>query len=472
MTKKLLLSCLLTALCFAFGTQETKAQCQANFTMFVDSGLVFFTDQSGSFIDPVVAWQWDFGMGASSTEQNPVLTLPAGVYSPCLTITTASGCTAIACDTLFISGGGGPIVDSCMIAANFDMIQMGGAIDFQNTSSGNFTLWTWDFGDGNTSTAFSPSHQYNILGLFTVCLTIANDECTETYCMEVDASGLGGSCNVFISSNIDTLATVPVTGMFEAVATGGIAPYAYAWNIGGLAIGDFASTVSYTFDLPGVYDVCVEMTDAEGCVATDCTVIIVEEDPIGWDCQSNFTYGEVPGALGMLFTSISTGSGINSFFWDFGDGNTSTVQDPVHAFNTIGTFTVCLTVTATDGCVSTSCQNVVIGDGPLCTSNFNVTITDLSMSCFNMSTPLMGSEFVWSFGNGDISTEMNPTYNYDAAGTYDVCLTVLTNTAIDSCFAQTCQTVTVIDGGIDGNAILGEISLGDETMPIQFDATV
>jgi PKD repeat protein len=132
----------------------------------------------------------------------------------------------------------------------------------------------------------------------------------------------------------------------------------------------------------------------------------------------------------VFFTdnSASNGSNISNWDWDFGDTNTSTLQNPVHNYTVAGDFTVSLTVTNVDGSDSTTDVVKVsvptadiggpafgyFGCGPL-----DVNFVDSSSSL--NSTP---SSWFWEFGDGGTSTLQNPSYTYQTPGIYTTSLTV------------------------------------------------
>jgi len=148
-------------------------------------------------------------------------------------------------------------------------------------------------------------------------------------------------------------------------ATGGTAPYTYSWSFGD---GNSSTTQNptHTYSLAGTDNVCLVVTDASGCVDSTCKPVIVANN--NTPCQAGFTYGI--GALGVIFTNTSQGTigGQNTYNWSFGDGNTSTAQNPTHSYASPGTYTVCLYLTSTGGgavCRDTVCQSVTIQGNPM-----------------------------------------------------------------------------------------------------------
>ena len=135
-------------------------------------------------------------------------------------------------------------------------------------------------------------------------------------------------------------------------------------------------------------------------------------------------------------TSVDADGFITSWYWDFGDGNTSTIQNPTHTYQQKGTYTVTLMVTDNLGDMdSTSTQLYVETYGPIADFSYmplnpdvneQVQFTDQSTDTSTGSI----TTWYWEFGDGDTSTVQDPTHTYDENGTYQVNLTVTNNTGI------------------------------------------
>ncbi len=135
------------------------------------NGQFQFTDQSANDPD---TWQWDFGDGNGSTEQNPTHTYTApGDYTVCLVASNSAG-TDTACMTL--------TVVLPPVAAFTYTDEGGGTFSFADQSLNDPDTWQWDFGDGNGSTEQNPTHTYTASGDYTVCLTVSNSAGADTVC--------------------------------------------------------------------------------------------------------------------------------------------------------------------------------------------------------------------------------------------------------------------------------------------------
>jgi len=154
------------------------------------------------------------------------------------------------------------------------------------------------------------------------------------------------------------------------------------------------------------------------------------------------------------FQDISTGSPV-SWLWSFGDGTSSTLQNPTHVYNVNGSVVVCLTIT-TNNCTSTYCDSIYIQGGATNTCNAYYWYYPDSLAGLNTihfvntsTTTYLNYQLVylWNFGDGTSSTQQNPTHTFvsNPSGGYNVCLTlkVLNSAATVICENTICHFVNV-----------------------------
>ncbi|MFT5779538.1 MAG: PKD repeat protein, partial [Crocinitomicaceae bacterium] len=205
---------------------------------------------------------------------------------------------------------------------------------------------------------------------------------------------------------------------------------------------------NHTYAATGTYLVCLTITEA--CTdSTICNSIVITCVPP----TASFT--QVSVELDATFSDASTSAGtITDWAWDFGDGNTSTLQNPNHTYLVSGTYTVCLIVT--DGCDTNQfCSNVVV----VCTAptaNFSQTLASQTATFTDLSTSVGTlTNWAWDFGDAGTSTLQNPVHAYSADGTYTVCLTVT-----DACDTnEFCFDLVINTIGIDGLNLDGTVAL-------------
>lgn len=228
--------------------------------------------------------------------------------------------------------------------------------------------------------------------------------------------------------------------MYNLAAFVGASSLSYTWDFGdgggGNAI-DTSNTYANT-----TLDYTVYLTDT--LFGWTSTCVDVDSTFIGNDL--NTQWSSVPGGGGAVnFTDNSTASAaITNWLWDFGDGNTSTQQNPTHTYAATGVYTVCLTtVTACGADSSCTTVNVTVCSNP--TAAFTDTNNDPSFDFTDGSTTTGVVTYSWDFGDGNTSTQQNPSHTYVDNGTYTVTLIITDDCGVDS--VQT--TVTVNNGCTD-----------------------
>ncbi|MEM7037219.1 MAG: PKD domain-containing protein, partial [Bacteroidota bacterium] len=289
-----------------------------------------------------------------------------------------------------------------------------------STVSGNAS-YAWDFGDGNSSNQQNPTHIYATPGTYTVCLTVTDSCDIDTLCQPVTVTCPLPNPAFTHTSNLGSVS-------FTDASTGtGI--FGWDWDFGDGNVST-QTNPTHTYASPGTYTVCLTVRDQCGSDSTCQTVVVSCPLPTPAFSASN-------SFLTATFTDLSTGNGVQSWFWTFGDGNASSLQNPTHTYLAQGTYTVCLLVT--DSCGTDSvCQNLLI-NCPDPTAGFTSSTSLFTANFTNTSTGTNINGYSWDFGDGNTSTQTNPSHTYAAVGTYTVCLIVT-----DTCGADTsCQSLTI-----------------------------
>ncbi len=382
--------------------------------------LVEFTDLSTD----AMSWAWDFGDGATSDVQNPDHSYDTqGTYTVRLIVTNDCGADTTTGEEL-IAFTPPPVAD---FSADPTATCTGSDVDFTDLSTGAYT-WQWDFGDGATSDVQNPTHSYTVAGTYTISLTVTN-ECgndTETKAQYVTVQS--GPTADFSATPLSGAAPLNVTFTDLSTSLLGITSWTWAFGDGGTSSAQnpthmYSDTGHYTVTLT-VVDACgddEETKEAYVYVTGDCTVEFNWEND-GVCLQSTY-----------YFNAYAVGEcNVTAWDWDFGDGDTGSGQYPEHAYTASGSYVVTLSAT-NDGETLTAVKTVSVTVYPGPTAEFSaaptsgeapldVTFTDLSTSVLGIDT------WAWQFGDGDISSDQNPTHAYNSPGTYNVVLTVT-----DSC---------------------------------------
>jgi PKD repeat protein len=236
-------------------------------------------------------------------------------------------------------------------------------VNFTSTSTGSITSYAWTFGDNTTSTAQNPSKAYSNPGTYTVTLTVTgsggSNTKTNTNYITVNAPGdtsaptvpgnpvatANGTSGINLSWTAST-DNINVTGYrVERCQGAGCTTFAQVATPTTTSFGDSGLSANTT------YSYRLRAADAAGnmsgysVVASATTAAAAATAPVAGFSAST-TSGTAP--LTVDFTSSSTGS-ISSYAWTFGDGTTSTAQNPSKSYSGAGTYTVSLTVTGTGG---------------------------------------------------------------------------------------------------------------------------
>src|SRR5688572_5770406 len=146
--------------------------------------------------------------------------------------------------------------------------------------------------------------------------------------------------------------------------------------------------------------------------------------------QAGFTVNQTIGCVPLTVQFTNSSTGAVSYYWDLGNGNTSTLINPVNVYTTPGTYTVSLIASDANGVNDTlvSTNLIVVADKPV--ADFSATdstgcpgVNQITFQ--NYSPP--GSTYLWDFGDGTVSNQSNPTHSYSQSGLFSVSL-VVTNT--------------------------------------------
>ncbi len=204
--------------------------------------------------------------------------------------------------------------------------------DFTDLSSGGPTAWSWNFGDSTTSTVKNPTHTYNSYGQYTVALTATNsagsNTCTKTNYLTVKPLNAAFT-GTPTSGNVTQLVT------FTDQSTN--SPTAWSWTFGDTTSSTLQSP-THTYTAAGTYTVVLTATNSGGsdtCTKTNYITVAAFHA----DFSATPTWGLPP-----LAVSFSDGclNNATSWSWTFGDGGTSTVQNPSHTYNSAGYYSVSL----------------------------------------------------------------------------------------------------------------------------------
>ncbi len=250
------------------GANQLNAQCSAAFTYDTSQEPdVFFTADVN---DPNWTYDWDFGDGNFGTGATAIHTYDSSAtYYVCLSVFDGVSCYDIFCDSVTV------ILPAPSCNASFIAnVNAGTAFFIANPGFMPGWSYTWDFGDGNFGTGSFTQHVYTASEEYLVCLTVYDSltTCTYTTCELVDVDI---NCTASFFATTDNLT---VTFLGQPIGFGNT----YIWSFGDM---QFATTqlpfTSHTYNTPGTYNVCMNVTTASGSNCTFCDQVVVTLPPAG-----------------------------------------------------------------------------------------------------------------------------------------------------------------------------------------------
>lgn len=419
--------------------QSSTGSCSSSFLYAVDSIFASLSVNGAAGGTAPFTFSWDFGPNAnpryaSGIDVDSVSFSTTGYELVSLITTDANGCVSQVNDTIFIPepyncDAGFTYEDDSTLTINF----------VPNLVPNGHMQYFWDFGDGNTSTQAFPSHTYASSGRYGVSLTISD---TAYHCFETYSDSLYLE-NKICSNSFSARYIQPNVYTFNSNTPAGIYPFTHTWYIPGgtpdTVYGPAASNVS--FPSSGNYEVCLETTDSKGCIVETCDTVYIS----GSSIQSNFTIAGYSPSYYQFLETVTASAPIASYHWDFGDGDSSNLANPIHTFQDTGRFKVCLTATDTFGISSEYCRNVTVNAVINLFCNPSV---DLSVDTSGMITVLVNSHGLSSAAQYSVSLSGYATYynqdtvyyNVASAGNYQVNLTVTDTVA--NCNVTVSDTIT------------------------------
>lgn len=409
----------------------TTCTAQASITTSVNSnGGYGLTANYGGTI--VSTYLWSNG----STTHDIVVTAP-GTY--CVTATDINGCSGTACATVGSN--------TCNITAAFTYTINGQVGAFTPASNNVSVNGYWNFGDGTTATSTGNANITHTFPAsantvtYTVChyVYVSGTNCSVSSCQQITIPGTGSNCGV--ASFTSTIANGHIYA--TSTSTNTTANSHYYWTVTG-ANGNLIQTQSGTNTgfatqiLPaGTYVVCLYLygsSSTQFCDSACQTITITSSTNPCNSLNADWT-STVLSTGGIQFHPVVNTTNVYSY-WSFGDGSTSNNYDPIHAYATSGTYTVCHILTIPGNvCADTSCQTITVASANPCIG-FSVHINSSTNSNGAQGLEAVisggGNTHYYHWSNGATTSAIYPT----TAGIY--CVTAYDN---NQCSADDCDTI-------------------------------
>lgn len=366
-------------------------------------------------------YAWSFGdgdiLGTASTDTihhiYDNLTDNIAEYNLKLTASTTYGCTDSTQQKIYVY----PRAIADFSSNNEGCSPL--AVYFTNESVRGET-YLWDFGDGSTTRNSDPTNIYfNYTGVDTIyrvtLTTTTQFGCVDSISYNIDVYAQPQA--EFIASpgsQIYPDATVNYTNLTNDGA------WTYLWEMGDGFSTTLEDAQPHTYPTWGDYKITLHASSPHCVDSVSHTIHILPGPPVaGIDTV-------IPGCEPLTVAFVNSSNYGYEYYWDFGDGFSSTEQEPTHTYTEAGAYQVTLRVTG-DGGVDYAYERVEVWPNPsvyFIVEPTLVMLPDQPIKLYNLTE--YGDQYLWDFGDGVTSTEEEPIYQYTDVGTYDITLTAWT----------------------------------------------
>jgi len=433
---------------------------QATFTM--PSASPICTSQSYSFLNTssfdassAPTWQWSINGSAVSSTKDLAYSFVSNTSQQIQLTASIPGCSTQSTQTIN-SLAIGPLV-------NFTVgtVCQSTPVTFTNTTAGSVTSYSWNFGDGNTSSQTSPQNSFATIGQYTVTLQANNAAgCQNTLSKSVTiyskpqpdfSIGLPPfSCSGTASQFTDATPN-PVDSNLSS----------WSWNFGDAANGTSTSrNPAYTYTTAASYLVSLTVGTNFGCTNTLQKSVTISPSPV-----ANFTNTAACKDQTTQFNDTSTGT-IQSRTWTV-QGNLLTGPNPTYTFSSSGSFLMALTITGSNGCIAQVSKSITVPvpatldfsvDKP-CVNNGT-----LFKEITNTTDPSVSQ--AWVFGSIGSGTGTSANFNFPTASTYNI---KLSSTRQSGCTYSVTKAVSISAAPIAG--FTPSVEAGAAPLPVTFTNT-
>jgi len=336
---------------------------------------------------------------------NTASLLIAGTYT--FVVVDANGCTYT--DTVQITE---PDALAMVVSAD-TAVCLGSGVTISAAASGgsgNFS-YSWDNGLG-----LGASHFVSPTAATTYSVEAFDQNGCSTGVFTVTVS-IAAPPTAAFSSSASAPCVLPADIQFTNMSTGATG---YQWILGnGTQSSDVNPTATY--ENAGTYTVTLIAISGAGCADTTTGTVIIDNVP-----TAGFTLNNAQGCAPLVVNFGNNSTTGLDYFWDFGDGTTSTISNPIHVYEIPGEYEVTLIVTGAGGCSDTLSLGAAVSAYPSPIADFTPNQTSFPEpgNEYEFVNNSVGADlYNWDFGNGIQTDEFQPTYEFPSYGGYFVTLT-------------------------------------------------
>ncbi|MBP8754093.1 MAG: PKD domain-containing protein, partial [Chitinophagales bacterium] len=429
------------------------------FTVYVSDASTLIDDAGGDI--SIESYEWNFSGGTCPTYfgiSPPPCTFATGTHSVTLTITDNGGCEFSYTEEI-------DVVSDVIASFIADELACNSTepLYFSNTSTGDITDVTWDFGDGFTSTDFSALHPYAIAGAYTVSLTVSDAfGCSDVQVQNINVV-LDSIYAGFDVTYLTASACPPIPIQLANTSTG---DYIDFWWDVERETGIYTytlDTIILTYTLPGDYDVSIYVTGATGCIDTltieNALYIPGPTGTMEYTPMMDCTPAEITFDFSDLTADLT--------YVDFGDGDTILVTgDATYNYAEEGVYCPTLILIDASGCsFQIACDSsitiyqthdidITVSDTGLCLGEI---LTIYNASIGSPLNPIEG--YLVDYGDGTpvipLASFDSLTYTYSTSGTYVLNVFTMSDVACSDTIQYEINVFSEPEAGADISPISG-----------------
>ncbi len=306
--------------------------------------------------------------------------------------------------------------------------------------------FTWKFGDGSSSNEFQPSHEYSQPGTYTVCLVLdAGNNCIKEVCQTIQVNC--DPCSLQLDFKYEKESSQPNRVYFLSLFAipPGWTPQ-FFWNFGDGGTSDIYNP-THTYANPGTYTVCLKLYLSSTCFKEICKTIVIGDScnlELKWHSETD---PGNPRRIKFFNETIVPTSGAD-YKWSFGDGTGSADKEPVHIYEKPGEYKVCLKVAISNTCIRELCKTITVDTPCRLEAKFEHKIDSVQKNKVYFINGTISNQsaihYLWKFGDGSTSNEVNPIHYYQQPGIYEVCLVAETENSCRSVYCSKFEIRTIV----------------------------